>query len=202
MNQRVLVNIGQIIILNLVYILINVISLGLLIIPTTSTLFHFIGKMRKNTYDPYDTLKPFIRLLLKNTKEMIGIQIIFTIIIAFSLFNIENMALLEYPVFLKQTLLVIYTIAIVESMLLIVVISYLRGNYILNSRLDTIKMSFYLIHRHLLTTLIIAVILFLVSYVLFVYSLFIALFGLFTILFYLIDFIYEPVCRKHIIKEE
>lgn len=202
MSQRVLVNIGQIIILNLIYIVINVISLGLLTIPSTSTLFHYIGKMRRHTYDPYDTLKPFMKLLVKNTKEMIGIQIIFTMIIGFSLFNIENMGLLNYPALLKQTLLVLYTVAIVESTLLIVVISYLKGNYILNSRLDLVKMSFYLIHRHILTTLIIALILFLVSYVLFVYSLFIALFGLFTVLFYLIDFIYKPVCQKHIIEEE
>jgi uncharacterized membrane protein YesL len=201
MNQRVLVNIGQIIILNFVYILVNVLGLGLLIIPSTSTLFHFITKIRNGSYDPFDTFKPFIRLLVKNTKEMISIQIIFTIVIGFSVFNLVNLDLLNYPIFIKQTLMVLYTISIIESMLLIIVISLLNGNFIFKSRLDMVKMSFYLIHRHLLTSFIITLLLIVVSYVLFAYSLFI-IFGLFALLFYLIDVMYQPIYRRHIIKEE
>ena len=201
MNQRVLVNIGQIIILNFVYILVNVLGLGLLIIPSTSTLFHFITKIRNGSYDPFDTVKPFIRLLVKNTKEMISIQIIFTIVIGFSVFNLVNLDLLNYPIFIKQTLMVLYTISIIESMLLIIVISLLNGNFIFKSRLDMVKMSFYLIHRHLLTSFIITLLLIVVSYVLFAYSLFI-IFGLFALLFYLIDVMYQPIYRRHIIKEE
>lgn len=201
MNQRVLVNIGQIIILNFVYILVNVLGLGLLIIPSTSTLFHFITKIRNGSYDPFDTFKPFIRLLVKNTKEMISIQIIFTIVIGFSVFNLVNLDLLNYPIFIRQTLMVLYTISIIESMLLIIVISLLNGNFIFKSRLDMVKMSFYLIHRHLLTSFIITLLLIVVSYVLFAYSLFI-IFGLFALLFYLIDVMYQPIYRRHIIKEE
>lgn len=202
MNQRVLVNIGQIIILNFIYILVNIIGLGLLIIPSTSTLFHFITKMRNGSYDPFDTVKPFIKLLIKNTKEMISIQIIFVIVMGFSVFNLVNLDVLNYPMFLKQTLMVVYTITILESVLLIVVVSLLKGNFIFKSRLDIVKMSFYLIHRHLLTSFIITVLLVLVSYVLFAYSLFTVIFGLFALLFYLIDILYQPIYRRHIIKEE
>lgn len=200
MNQRVLVNIGQIIILNFIYILINVISLGLLVIPSTSTLFHFIKKIRNKTYDPFDMLKPFFRMLVSNTKDMIGIQIIFLVIVGISFFNASNIEILTYPLFLRQTLLIVYIIVIIESLLLIIVISYLKNNYVFKTNLDIIKMSFFLVHRHMIITIIIIGVLFIISYILFVYSIFIALAGVFVLLFYLVDILYKPKCEKYIIK--
>lgn len=199
---RVLVKIGNLAILNIIYIFVSIFSLGLLLIPATSTLFHFIKKLRDDTYDPYDTIKPFFRKLFKNARKTINIQIVFIALIFFCSFNIINSGKMTYPIYIKNVLLIFYSITIIECLLVGLMVSYLNANYIFKKESDILKMSFYLVHRHLLTSLTVFVALVLISFVLYTYSILIALIGVFSFFMYGLELLYNPVTQKYQIKKD
>lgn len=201
MGKRVLVLIGQLIILNILYLVIVIFSLGILLIPATSTLFHFIKKLRDDTYDPYDTIKPFFKKLIENTKKSMNIQLLFMALVFFCSFNILNSDRMTYAPIIKSTLLVFYAIVIVESLIIGLMASYLLANYVFEKESDILKMSFYLVHRHLITTLVIIIVLVMLGFIFYTYTIFMALLGVFSLLIYLLDILYTPISRRYQIKK-
>ncbi|WP_026391995.1 DUF624 domain-containing protein [Haploplasma modicum] len=201
MNQRVLVNIGQLVLLNILYIITMVLSVGILIIPATSTLFLFIKAIGEKKHDPYSVFQTYFRTLINQTKKMGSLSFIMVIIIVVCLINLSNINFFNYSPFIKNIVYYTWLIIIIELVLTMIVSSFLIAYFDFSSKKDLLKMSFYLIHRHIIHTIIVLILLLVFGYLIVGISYFLIL-CMFSILFYLIDKLYLPLCSKYIVKRE
>ncbi|WP_025725018.1 hypothetical protein [Acholeplasma granularum] len=202
MNQRALVKIGLLIILNMTYILVNVLSLGLLLLPSTSALFNFIYKIRRNSNEHFEIVKPFILKTFEKTKKLFLVIIIMYVLFFTILFNYENIELLNYHVTIKQLLTVIYLVFMGEIILNLIMAAQLSSIYEFKSNKDLLKMSFFITHRHIISTFILIVVLLTVGYLIIISTWIVIFFGLFSFLCYLMWGLYLPIFEKYIIKDE
>lgn len=198
MTQRALIIIGQFILINLLYLFLNVVSLGLLIIPTTSALFHFIDQERNDKQDPNDLIPSYFRFLKQSMKRTMGMQVTMYVLFWMMFFNLENITMLTYPFFIKQTIVFFYIWLWIEFGLMIIYVSYLDGNHPYVAIKPLVSMSFYLIHKHLVASIIIIVGIFISWYVLVAFSWVLGFIGLFSFGGLLIDELLRPISRKYI----
>lgn len=202
MEKKVLVNIGQLIILNILYILVVLISFGILFMPATSSFFYSIRRIRSGSHDPYNFYKKFFKDIFTNIKRLKIMQISFMFIAFFSIYNMINIDKLPYPVILVNILFWMYFIIVVEILFISLVASYLNANYKFEKELDILKMSVYIIHRHIVTTLIILVLITLLSFYIYQFTAFILFLGVFSLLYYFMDFLYSKLCTKYLLNAD
>src|SRR5690554_2777961 len=202
MNNRVLVNIGQYVILNILYLISILISLGLLLVPATSTLFLFIKAIREQKHDPYSTIQSFVKTLIDRTKKLFKLSVVFVVIAIMAIDNMLNISFFTYGAFIQSTIYYISLFAVIEIILNTIIIGFLDTHYKFNKVNDILKMSFYIIHRHIIQTLILIIALVLISYLVIGVSWLFLFLSTFSLLTYIVIVIYQPTCNKYIIRKE
>jgi hypothetical protein len=200
--MRALIALGQLFVLNMIYLCSLIFSLGLLVGPATSALFCLTTKIIQKSYDPGQVVHQFFRLVKQKIRYSLYLEMMTLVLIYICSINLGNVLILNYPVFLQRAIIVVQYIVLIEISLLFVVASYLHGNFIFQKFSDLLKMGFYLIHRHLVTTITLVTTVALLVYFIIFYlnaTLFLLLFSLLALW---VSLLYIPICKRYIIRKE
>ncbi|HHU23803.1 MAG: DUF624 domain-containing protein [Bacilli bacterium] len=200
--MRALIALGQLFVLNMIYLLTVIFSLGLLVGPATSALFCFTTKLIQKRYDNTQIVKQYLALVKEKLKYALFLEIITVAIVYLCSVNLDNILFFNYPVILQKAIIIVQYIGLIEISLMFLVGSYLHGNYEFKSFKDLLLMSFYIAHRHILTTIILVASLLLIIYFVFYYLNAILFILLFSLLALWVSLLYNPICKKYVIMRE
>jgi hypothetical protein len=109
---------------------------------------------------------------------------------------------MNYGPFLLKLIIVCQYIIIIETSLMVIMVLYLNGLFVFNKLTDLLKMAFFMLHRHILTTIImtITIVVFIYIFVFYLNALFLLLF--FSALCLWINVLYLPISKKYIKTKE
>ena len=202
MINRALFVMGRLFILNVIYILTIAVSVGILLAPATSALFCCTKDLLRKDANEFTFFKKYIRIIKEKFRFSFIFSLIAAVILYLCIVNLDNVMLMNYPLRLEKTIAVFQYIMIIETSLMAIMVFFLNGLFVFQKFSDLLKMSFYILHRHVLTTIIMTL-----SVVILVYVFVIYLNGLFLLLFFSliclwINLLYWPIVNKYIVKKE
>lgn len=200
--MRALIALGQLFVLNMIYVLTVIFSFGLLVGPATSALFCFTTRLIQKRYDNNRIIRQYIALIKEKLKYSLYLELITAVILYLCSVNLDNILFFNYPAFLQKVIIVVQYIGLIEISLMFIMGSYLHGNFEFKSFKDLLLMSFYMVHRHILTTIILVASVVLIVYFVFNYLNAILFILLFSLLAFWVSLLYIPICKKYVIMRE
>jgi hypothetical protein len=196
MGNKAILFLGQLFVLNTIFILTVVFSLGILIGPATSALFHVSKLMSDRKLDEYGLVKIFMKTI--KTKFKYGLMYSIVAGAAFYMvsINLDNINYLKtiYPTTL---LIILQYYILIEVILISLTALYLNGNYEFKRFIDLIRMAFYLSNKHILSTLFMVTSVALFSYVVIYFINMTLLFFCFSLLSIWICLLWKPVVKRY-----
>ena len=112
--MRALIALGQLFVLNMIYLLTVIFSLGLLVGPATSALFCFTTKLIQKRYDNTQIVKQYLALVKEKLKYALFLEIITVAIVYLCSVNLDNILFFNYPVILQKAIIIVQYIGLVK----------------------------------------------------------------------------------------
>ncbi|MGD9604751.1 MAG: DUF624 domain-containing protein [Bacilli bacterium] len=202
MVNRALFVMGRLFLLNVIYILTIAFSVGILVAPATSALFYCTKDLLKKDTHEFGFFKQYINIIKTKFRYSFLFGLIALIILYLCIVNLDNVLLLNYEQWLLKTIVVFQYIIILETSLMFIMVLFLNGLFVFNKFSDLLKMSFFILHRHILTTILlgISVIVLIYVFIYYINALFLLLF--FSMISLWVNLLYWPIVIKYIKKEE
>ncbi|HOI47491.1 MAG TPA: YesL family protein [Bacilli bacterium] len=200
-SNPIIIFIVKLFLLNIFYIATTVLSLGILVGPSTSALFYMSKRLITKDTDIYTLWSDYWKQIKRKFKYAFVFSLILLAFVYIIMVNLENISILmeQFPPVL---ILVIHYFVLGELIILSTSFFYLHGNYQFEIFKDLLVTSFYFANRHFITSIIVAVSVTIIVWAIITFLNFSLIFILFSLITTWIALLYNPISARYELRQE